>query len=62
MIASAIRGTRERMLRAQRLIRETPGALSKSASSRLHESKPFRPVFRRTVGKSPSDFRDALPE
>jgi AraC family transcriptional regulator len=55
--------TRERMLQAQRLIRETPRNLIEIGLEVGYTSPSyFAQVFRRTVGKSPSDFRNALRE
>ncbi len=55
--------TRERMLQAQRLIRETSRSLIEIGLEVGYTSPShFAQVFRRTVGKSPSDFRNALPE
>jgi AraC family transcriptional regulator len=55
--------TRERMLQAQRLIRETSRSLIEIGLEVGYTSPShFAQVFRRIVGKSPSDFRNALPE
>ena len=49
---------RERMLQAQRLIRETSRSLIEIGLEVGYTSPShFAQVFRRTVGKSPSDFR-----
>src|SRR5258708_17701154 len=55
--------TRERMLQAQRLIRETSRSLIEIGLE-VGYTNPnhFAQVFRRTVGESPSDFRIALPQ
>jgi AraC family transcriptional regulator len=51
------------MLQAERLIRETPRSLIEIGLEVGYTSPShFAQVFRRTVGKSPSDFRNALPE
>ena len=55
--------TRERMLRAQRLIRETSHSLIEIALAVGYTSPSyFAQVFRRTVGMAPTEFRNALPE
>ena len=55
--------TRERMLKAQRLIRETSRSLIEIGLEVGYTSPShFAQVFRRTVGKSPTGFRNALPE
>jgi AraC family transcriptional regulator len=55
--------TRERMLQAQRLIRETSRSLIEIGLEVGYTSPSyFAQVFRRTVGKSPTDFRNALPQ
>jgi AraC family transcriptional regulator len=55
--------TRERILRAQRLIRETSRSLIEVALEVGYTSPShFAQVFRRTVGTAPTEFRNALPE
>ncbi|MBV9273173.1 MAG: helix-turn-helix transcriptional regulator [Verrucomicrobia bacterium] len=55
--------TRERMLKAQRLIRETPRSLIEIGLEVGYTSPSyFAQAFRRAVGKSPSGFRNALSE
>lgn len=52
---------RERMLRAQQLIRETPRSLIEIALEVGYTSPShFAEVFRRTVGMAPSEFRTLL--
>jgi len=53
--------TRERMLKAQRLIRETSRSLIEIALEVGYTSPSyFAQVFRRTVGMAPNEFRNAL--
>lgn len=53
--------TRERMLQAQQLIRETSRSLIETALEIGYTSPShFAQVFRRTVGMAPKQFRDAL--
>ena len=55
--------TRERILRAQRLIRETPRSLIEIALEVGYMSPSyFAQVFRRTAGMAPTEFRNALAE
>ncbi len=53
--------TRERMLQAQELIRETPRSLIEIALEVGYTSPShFAQVFRRMVGMAPTQFRNAL--
>ena len=53
--------TRERMLQAQQLIRETSRSLIEIALEVGYTSPShFAQVFRRTVGMAPTQFRNAL--
>jgi AraC family transcriptional regulator len=53
--------TRERMLQAQQLIRETSRSLIEIALEVGYTSPShFAQVFRRTVGVAPTQFRNAL--
>jgi len=55
--------TRERMLQAQQLIRETSRSLIEIALEVGYTSPShFAQVFRRTVGMAPTQFRNALLE
>ena len=52
---------RERMLQAQQLIRETSRSLIEIALEVGYTSPShFAPVFRRTVGVAPTEFRSGL--